>query len=67
MSIHSLQQHMESKAAMRDLLRSRQLATIDQGFVIIEPYQLREKLVFDKRDMQILFQVCLKNDKSFHA
>ncbi|KAH7695254.1 RGC/RGC protein kinase, partial [Aphelenchoides avenae] len=60
MSIHSLQQQMESKAAMSDLLRSRQLATIEQGFVIVEPYKLKEKIAFDKRDMQLLFQASIE-------
>ncbi|VDK46989.1 unnamed protein product [Anisakis simplex] len=57
MSIHSLQQHMESKAKLRDLLRSRQLATIEQSYVIIEPYILKQRLVFDKSDMLLLYQM----------
>ncbi|VDM46680.1 unnamed protein product [Toxocara canis] len=57
MSIHSLQQHMESKAKIRDLLRSRQLATIEQGYVIVESFVLKERLVFDKADMLLLYQM----------
>ncbi|KAI1730552.1 adenylate and guanylate cyclase catalytic domain-containing protein [Ditylenchus destructor] len=57
MSIHSIQQQIESQNAIKDLLRSRQLATIEQGFVIVEPYRLKERLTFDKRDMQLLFQM----------
>lgn len=59
MSIHSLQQHMESKAKLRDLLRYRQLATIEQGYVIVESFVLKERLVFDKADMLLLYQVNL--------
>jgi hypothetical protein len=38
-------------------IHSRHIGTIEQGFVIIECYRLKEKLSFDKRDMQLLFQV----------
>uniref|UniRef100_A0A914ZMJ0 Uncharacterized protein n=1 Tax=Parascaris univalens TaxID=6257 RepID=A0A914ZMJ0_PARUN len=57
MSVHSLQQHMESKAKLRDLLRYRQLATVEQGYVVVESFVLKERLVFDKADMLLLYQM----------
>lgn len=57
MSIHSLKQQMDSKARIKDLLRYRKLATIEQGYVIVEPYVLKEAIVFDKADMALLYQV----------
>lgn len=57
MSFHSIQQQLDNQITMKDLLKTRQLATIEQGFVIVEPYKLKEKLTFDKSDMQLLFQV----------
>lgn len=56
-SIHSIQKQLESQTNIRDLLKRRRLATIEQGFVIVETYKLKEKLSFDKRDMQLLFQM----------
>jgi len=61
MSIHSIQQQIESQTAIRDLLKSRRLATIEQGFMIVEPYRLNEKVVFDKKDMALLFQASQKS------
>ena len=33
------------------------MATIEQAFVIVEPYKLQEKIIFDKSDMHWLFQM----------
>ena len=37
-------------------IQSRHIGTVERGFVLIECYRLKEKLSFDKRDMQLLFQ-----------
>ncbi|CAD5235065.1 unnamed protein product [Bursaphelenchus xylophilus] len=37
--------------------RYRHVGTIGQGFVIVEAYKLKEKIMFDKRDMHMLFQM----------
>lgn len=75
MSIHSLHSHQETKAngppvdEPTDKLtfgRVRQVATIEQAFVIIEPYKLKEKLIFDKNDMNWLFQVKYKSEKKLN-
>uniref|UniRef100_A0A1I7WDV9 Pkinase_Tyr domain-containing protein n=1 Tax=Heterorhabditis bacteriophora TaxID=37862 RepID=A0A1I7WDV9_HETBA len=42
---------------MRDFLRMRQLATIDQTYVVMEKFVLKERIVFDKHDLNLLFQV----------
>ncbi|CAI4233139.1 unnamed protein product [Auanema sp. JU1783] len=57
MSILSLQQHLDSTVRFRDFMRGRQLATLEQAYVIVERYPMRERLVFDKNDMYLLFQL----------
>ena len=64
MSIHSLKEPVGhesvdgSKADVREPKQHKRLfGAIDQLGVIIEVFQLREKLVFDKTDMQMLFKV----------
>lgn len=79
MSIHSIQQQMTANGGQPSVsgdlgiaaggepsFRVRQLATIEQGFVIIESFALKEKLTFDKRDMQLLFQVCVEREVHRH-
>ncbi|KAI6210533.1 Guanylate cyclase [Aphelenchoides besseyi] len=64
LSIHSLHSHQETKIngpplenpAKPPLGRVRQIATIEQGFVFVEFYKLKEKIIFDKHDMHWLFQ-----------
>uniref|UniRef100_A0A914KT03 guanylate cyclase n=1 Tax=Meloidogyne incognita TaxID=6306 RepID=A0A914KT03_MELIC len=38
-------------------VQSKHIGTLEQSFVIIECYNLKEKLSFDKKDMQLLFQM----------
>ncbi|KAI6173839.1 Guanylate cyclase [Aphelenchoides besseyi] len=65
LSIHSLHSHQETKIngpplenpAKPPLGRVRQIATIEQGFVFVEFYKLKEKIIFDKHDMHWLFQM----------
>uniref|UniRef100_A0A915Q3H3 Guanylate cyclase n=1 Tax=Setaria digitata TaxID=48799 RepID=A0A915Q3H3_9BILA len=57
MSVQSLQQQAESRLKLKDLLRSRQLATTDLGTVIAEPYTLKEGLFFDNSDVALLHQM----------
>ncbi|VDL72529.1 unnamed protein product [Nippostrongylus brasiliensis] len=52
LSILSLNEHMETKVKMRDFLRTRQLATINQSYVLVETIALKERLVFFKQDLK---------------
>lgn len=61
MSIQSLQQQMESKVRLKNLFRTRQLATIELGTVVVESFILKERLVFDDSDLKLLYQVLLYN------
>ncbi|VDO32393.1 unnamed protein product, partial [Onchocerca flexuosa] len=56
-SVQSLQQQMESKLKLKDLLRSREFAVFELGTVIVEPYVLKAGLFFDKTDMALLHQM----------
>uniref|UniRef100_A0A914GU92 guanylate cyclase n=1 Tax=Globodera rostochiensis TaxID=31243 RepID=A0A914GU92_GLORO len=62
-SIHSFQQHMARREKEQQMdefseeIYTRKIATIEQSFVIIESFRLREKLSFDKKDTQLLFQM----------
>jgi hypothetical protein len=56
-SIQSLKRQIEFKVKMRDLLRVRKLATIDQAYVIIETFLIKEKMIYQKADLHLLFQV----------
>ncbi|VDK64490.1 unnamed protein product [Onchocerca ochengi] len=56
-SVQSLQQQMESKLKLKDLLRSREFAIFELGSVIVEPYLLKAGLFFDKSDMALLHQM----------
>jgi hypothetical protein len=71
LSIHSLHSHQETKANGPPLEepekppaygRVRQVATIEQAFVIVEPYKLKEKIIFDKNDLHWLFQVYMSKN-----
>uniref|UniRef100_A0A183CMA0 guanylate cyclase n=1 Tax=Globodera pallida TaxID=36090 RepID=A0A183CMA0_GLOPA len=59
----SLQQHMARREKEQQMdefseeIYTRKIATIEQSFVIIESFRLREKLSFDKKDTQLLFQM----------
>uniref|UniRef100_A0A0N4ZS00 guanylate cyclase n=1 Tax=Parastrongyloides trichosuri TaxID=131310 RepID=A0A0N4ZS00_PARTI len=58
LSIHSIHQQFESKVKLREMLRNWQLGNIDgTGYVLVEPYILKEKMVYDKQDMQVLFNL----------
>ncbi|CAD5228588.1 unnamed protein product [Bursaphelenchus okinawaensis] len=37
--------------------RERHVGSVGQAFVIVEGYKLKEKIMFDKRDMHMLFQM----------
>ncbi|VDL62970.1 unnamed protein product [Nippostrongylus brasiliensis] len=41
---------------MRDFLRTRQLATINQSYVLVETIALKERLVFFKQDVDLLLK-----------
>ncbi|WKX89575.1 hypothetical protein Q1695_008886 [Nippostrongylus brasiliensis] len=56
LSILSLNEHMETKVKMRDFLRTRQLATINQSYVLVETIALKERLVFFKQDVDLLLK-----------
>ncbi|EJW76537.1 hypothetical protein WUBG_12554, partial [Wuchereria bancrofti] len=56
MSVQSLQQQMESKVKLKDLLRSREFAMTEFGAVIVEPYALKAGLFFDNSDVALLHQ-----------
>ncbi|CAJ0583215.1 unnamed protein product, partial [Mesorhabditis spiculigera] len=60
LSIHSIQQQLEDKSAekkAKESLKSRQLATIDQAYVVVESYSLKEKLVFSRHEMHWLYLI----------
>uniref|UniRef100_A0A0N4TPP8 guanylate cyclase n=1 Tax=Brugia pahangi TaxID=6280 RepID=A0A0N4TPP8_BRUPA len=57
MSVQSLQQQMESKIKLKDLLRSREFAMTEFGAVIVEPYALKAGLFFDNSDVALLHQM----------
>ncbi|RCN31382.1 adenylate/guanylate cyclase catalytic domain protein [Ancylostoma caninum] len=57
LSILSLNEHMETKVKMRDFLRTRQLATINQSYVLVETISLKERLVFFKQDVDLLLKI----------
>uniref|UniRef100_W6ND81 guanylate cyclase n=1 Tax=Haemonchus contortus TaxID=6289 RepID=W6ND81_HAECO len=48
---------METKVKMRDFLRTRQLATINQTYVLVETIALKERLVFFKQDIDLLLKI----------
>lgn len=56
MSIHSLQ-GAESNKKSTQIHNARMLGVIDQQTTIIDVYQLREKVLFDKNDMALLFTI----------
>ncbi|XGW21045.1 hypothetical protein V3C99_004196 [Haemonchus contortus] len=57
LSVLSLNEHMETKVKMRDFLRTRQLATINQTYVLVETIALKERLVFFKQDIDLLLKI----------
>ncbi|MCP9264960.1 Guanylate cyclase [Dirofilaria immitis] len=56
-SVQSLQNQVESKLKLKDLLRCREFAVIEFGTVIVEPYVLKAGLFFDKSDVTLLHQM----------
>ncbi|KAK6012022.1 hypothetical protein OSTOST_22837, partial [Ostertagia ostertagi] len=50
---HSAAVHVK----MRDFLRTRQLATINQTYVLVETIALKERLVFFKQDIDLLLKI----------
>ncbi|KAL3076301.1 hypothetical protein niasHS_013572 [Heterodera schachtii] len=63
-SIHSFHQHLAKREKEEERtdefpeeIYSRKIATIEQSFVIVESFRLREKLSFNKRDTQLLFMM----------
>ncbi|KAK6052252.1 hypothetical protein COOONC_10243, partial [Cooperia oncophora] len=57
LSVLSLNEHMETKVKMREFLRARQLATINQTYVLVETIALKERLVFFKQDIDLLLKI----------
>uniref|UniRef100_A0A0N5C6R2 guanylate cyclase n=1 Tax=Strongyloides papillosus TaxID=174720 RepID=A0A0N5C6R2_STREA len=56
LSMHSMHQQFESKVKMREILRNCYVGHIKgTGNVLVEPFQLTEKMAYDKQDMQLLF------------
>ncbi|KHJ96135.1 hypothetical protein OESDEN_03905, partial [Oesophagostomum dentatum] len=64
LSILSLNEHMETKVKMRDFLRTRQLATINQTYVLVETIALKERLVFYKQDVDLLLKIKHSNHEN---
>ncbi|CAI2353855.1 unnamed protein product [Caenorhabditis sp. 36 PRJEB53466] len=55
MSIQSLQRNFEERKKMQSLARSSQIATVDQSFVLVDKFVLRDKIKFDKTDTNMLY------------
>ncbi|CAJ0610143.1 unnamed protein product [Cylicocyclus nassatus] len=66
LSILSLNEHMETKVKMRDFLRTRQLATINQSYVLVETISLKERLVFFKQDVDLLLKIKHSNHENIN-
>ncbi|VDM83663.1 unnamed protein product [Strongylus vulgaris] len=66
LSILSLNEHMETKVKMRDYLRTRQLATISQTYVLVETISLKERLVFFKQDVDLLLKIKHSNHENIN-
>ncbi|VDN01193.1 unnamed protein product [Thelazia callipaeda] len=56
-SVHSFQIKMDRKLNFNDLLRNRRFATVELGTVIVEAYNLSERLLFGDSDMALLHQM----------
>lgn len=58
MSILSLQRHLDETVKQRQMMSSTvQMATLQQQLVLVEKYMQREKISFDKSEVQLLFAV----------
>ncbi|VDN27899.1 unnamed protein product [Cylicostephanus goldi] len=51
---------------MRDFLRTRQLATINQTYVLVETISLKERLVFFKQDVDLLLKIKHSNHENIN-
>ncbi|CTQ86710.1 guanylate cyclase [Caenorhabditis elegans] len=57
MSIQSLQRNMEEKQRLQSLARTKHIATVDQVYVLADKYVMRDKLRYDKIDINLLYQM----------
>ena len=57
MSIQSLQQKIAEREHFQQLARTKLIATVDQSYVLVDKFVVRDKIRYEKNDINILYQV----------
>uniref|UniRef100_A0A8R1HY76 guanylate cyclase n=1 Tax=Caenorhabditis japonica TaxID=281687 RepID=A0A8R1HY76_CAEJA len=57
MSIQSLQRNADEKARLQSLARTKQIATVDQSYMLVDKFVMRDKIRFDRYDANMLYQM----------
>ncbi|CAL2044801.1 unnamed protein product [Caenorhabditis brenneri] len=57
MSLQSLQERLEERNHLRVLSRNKLLATVEQNYVLVDKFVVRDKIRYDKTDINILYQM----------
>ncbi|EFP05576.1 CRE-DAF-11 protein [Caenorhabditis remanei] len=57
MSIQSLQQKIAEREHFQQLARTKLIATVDQSYVLVDKFVVRDKIRYEKNDINILYQM----------
>ncbi|CAO4379351.1 unnamed protein product [Caenorhabditis nigoni] len=57
MSVQSLKEKMAERAHLKSIARTKLIATVDQTYVLVDKFVVRDKIRYEKSDINLLYQM----------